>query len=535
MTAYVTAAQLRALLDGTDELAVLDVRSPQARTTGHLALSSGVPLHDLEQRIGTAVPRLATPIVLASDPDLDERAARLLTAIGYRDVSVLLDGLAGWTAAGGRLYTGTHNRSKTLGEWIEKRFGTATIDAATVAQWRDAGEDFVILDSRPHSEYLHHHIPGGYDTGGGAELAYRGLAVVDRPTTKIVVNCAGRTRGIVGAQSVINTGIANPVYSLHNGTPAWGWAGERIEHGAGDRAPAPAVIPAERLAWAQRTLDDAGVTVLDADRLPELTSDTAQTTYLIDVRTPEEHAAATYPGARNVQGGQLVQATDEHLAVRRARIVLVDDADLVRAASTVQWLRYLHDGPLAVVVTDPRRTSAPTTSGVPVPDVPLITPADLADELDSVLVFDLRSSAAYEAGHLPGSVHARREHLPHTATTADSLVLVGESPQSGPTGAADLQAAAVGYLPHFAARDLADQGYRVRVLAGSPGDVGVPLTTDDPRHTGEIADRTGPPPFGPARDAWYREYFDWEYALVPNSADDPDFDFDAYLDPAAQP
>ena len=154
-------------------------------------------------------------------------------------------------------------RSKTLGEWIEAEFGTRTVNSATVEAWRAAGEDVVVLDSRPHGEYVHHHIPGGFDTGGGAELAFRGLQTVSGPDTKIVVNCAGRTRGIVGAQSLVNTGIVNPVYSLHNGTPAWGWAGLEIDARRGPAARGGERRRAERVPddlakWAQQVLDSAG-------------------------------------------------------------------------------------------------------------------------------------------------------------------------------------------------------------------------------------------------------------------------------------
>jgi hypothetical protein len=33
------------------------------------------------------------------------------------------------------------------------------------------------------------------------------------------VNCAGRTRSIIGTQSLINAGVPNPVTALRNGIP----------------------------------------------------------------------------------------------------------------------------------------------------------------------------------------------------------------------------------------------------------------------------------------------------------------------------
>ena len=68
----------------------------------------------------------------------------------------------------------------------------------------DRGENMVILDSRPWSEYHQMNIPTGVDCPG-AELAYRVHDLAPDPETTVVVNCAGRTRSIIGAQSLIKT------------------------------------------------------------------------------------------------------------------------------------------------------------------------------------------------------------------------------------------------------------------------------------------------------------------------------------------
>ena len=58
------------------------------------------------------------------------------------------------------------------------------------------------------------------------------------------------------------------------------------------------------------------------------------------MRTPEEFAAGAVPGFVHAPGGQLVQATDQWIGTRGARVVLVDDEE-VRAPMTAQWLRQL--------------------------------------------------------------------------------------------------------------------------------------------------------------------------------------------------
>ncbi|MCH1868520.1 rhodanese-like domain-containing protein [Nocardioides sp. CFH 31398] len=519
-----TPAALRSLLTGPDshgrELAVLDVRSPLARSRGHLARSSGVPLHGLEERVTALVPRRSTPVVLASDPDLDAWAARVLAGLGYDDVSLLDGGAAGWAAAGERLHTGSGVRPKTLGEQVERDLGTPTVDAATVEGWRAAGEDVVVLDARPHAEYVHHHVPGGLDTGGGAELALRALpALAALPaTTRVVVNCAGRTRGIVGAQTLRELGVVQPVHSLHHGLPAWGWAGLDVESGAREALPAPGDVPDDVRARARAALGALGVPVVD---LP-VAEEGGRTTYLVDVRSPAEHAAGVVAGARGIQGGQLVQATDDHLAVLGARVVLVDSDDLVRAATTARWLRPLHDGPLAVAVHDPGLVGPSPAPPAP-PAVPVLPPGTVPDGDD--LVLDLRTSAHYREGHLPGAVLSRRDDLPALTTGVDGrVVLVGGGGLPAPEGH-DLQAPPRHPVEAaWAAAELRGAGVDAVVLSWSPD---LPATTDDERVAGgEVVDHVGPPDFGPARDAWYRDYFAWEHALLDLTAGDPDFAFD---------
>ena len=59
------------------------------------------------------------------------------------------------------------------------------------------------------------------------------------PDTLVVVNCAGRTRSIIGCQSLSNAGIPNRVVALKDGTMGWDLAGFECERGATRVAPAP--------------------------------------------------------------------------------------------------------------------------------------------------------------------------------------------------------------------------------------------------------------------------------------------------------
>ena len=165
-----------------------------------------------------------------------------------------------------------------------------------------------------------------------------------------MVNCAGRTRSIIGAQSLINAGVPNKVVALRNGTMGWTLAGLACESGKARRAPG---VSSDGLAWAKsaaaRVADRFGITRIDRGTLERWRADGERTLYLLDVRDPGEYEAGHIAGAVSAPGGQLVQATDQYVGTLGARIVLVDDAE-VRAVMTASWLRQMGWGDVFVLV-----------------------------------------------------------------------------------------------------------------------------------------------------------------------------------------
>ncbi|HEY4471833.1 MAG TPA: rhodanese-like domain-containing protein, partial [Stellaceae bacterium] len=155
-----------------------------------------------------------------------------------------------------------------------------------------------------------------------------------------VVNCGGRTRSIIGAQSLIDAGVPNRVVSLKDGTMAWHLAGLGVVAGAAGRAPD---VSAEGVAAARQRAEAVarryGVPVIDRAKLAEWQrAADRRALYIIDVRDPAEYRSGHLPGSVMAPGGQLVQETDSWLGVWGARVVLVDDTG-VRARMTASWLR----------------------------------------------------------------------------------------------------------------------------------------------------------------------------------------------------
>src|SRR4051812_31119696 len=339
--ARVGAAALRAMLLDEEELALIDVREERIFSESHLLFARCVPLSRLELRMVRLVPRRATRIVLVDDGDgLAERAATVLAAAGYTNLHILDGGNPAWKAAGYELFSGVNVPSKAFGEFIEHESGTPSISAQELSALMQARTDMVVLDSRPFDEFSRVSIPTGVNVPG-AELVLRVHDMAPKSGTLVVVNCAGRTRSIIGAQSLINAGVPNKVVALRNGTMGWSLAGFKPDSGQSRRAPA---VSHGALAWAKSAATSVAARLdirsIDEAALARLRADEGRTTYLFDVRDPDEYAAGHVAGALSAPGGQLVQAIDQYAGTLHARMVLVDDKE-VRAVMTASWLKQM--------------------------------------------------------------------------------------------------------------------------------------------------------------------------------------------------
>ena len=334
----ISSATVRQALLARQEIALIDVREEHAFAQAHPLFAVQLSPSRLEIDAPWRLPRRDALIAVYDDGGCQaEPAAQRLLAMGYSATHLLDGGLAGWRDAGGELFRDVNVPSKAFGELVEHKRHTPSLPAEEVKALLDAGANMVVLDARRFDEYRTMSIPGGTSVPG-AELLLRVRDLAPNPATRVSVNCAGRTRSLIGAQSLINAGIPNPVAALRNGTIGWVLAGLQLEHGQARRfGPASQHGHAAARSAAQDLAERAGALRIDADGLAAWAADKQRTLYCWDVRTPDEYQTGHLSGFGNAPGGQLVQETDVFAAVRGARIVLADD-DGVRAPMTAHWL-----------------------------------------------------------------------------------------------------------------------------------------------------------------------------------------------------
>lgn len=441
----VDAATLKEWLHDGGEIALFDVREHGRYGESHLFYGICVPYSRLEPEALRLAPRKSVRVVVY-DEDGDfvaPRAAQRLAALGYSDVHVLEGGTRAWKDEGFALFAGVNLPSKTFGELVEETYRTPRVSATELAAMLERKDDVVVLDGRPLPEFRKMNIPTATCCPNG-ELALRVRQLVPDERTRIVINCAGRTRSIIGAQTLINLGLRNPVFALQNGTQGWFLADLPLEHGNTRHYGEPAEHDEMRQA-ALALADRFDVAVVSAETVRSWAADCERSLFLCDVRTPEEFAVGTLPGARHAPGGQLLQACDQFVGVRNARIVLFD-SDGIRALTIASWLRQMGheacvlDGGLSSGLALP---GFEETFSAPSPGIAAAT-LDRQLAAGEVVVIDVRPSMQFRQSHIPGSRWSIRPRLAAAvAGERRAVVLVADDPAVAACAALELQSLGV--------------------------------------------------------------------------------------------
>jgi len=468
-----TPAELQKRIEAGTPMALIDVREQGEYNAAHIPGASSVPRRLIEYTLSRLVPTPHIPVVLYDDDGRRAMlAAETVSAMGYGFLDVLTGGINRWASEGFPTEWGMNVPSKDFGEKIEVEHHVPSISAMELKEQLDRGDDVVILDTRTPEEFQRGCIPSGRSVPG-AELPFRIADIVaERPDARVVVNCAGRTRSIIGTRTLQRMGLQN-VVGLRNGTSGWSLAGLALERDA-DRVSQPEVSAegqARAEEFARRVAREDGVRALSNEALRDMMAKTDRVRYFIDVRSREEFEAGHIPGFVWVPGGQAVQRVDDTVAVRSAHVVFCDDG-VTRSFVTASWYRQM--GFRRVYAVDGGTTAwlaagqdletgwaEPRPFGLDEAErmVPSIDPISLGNALatnpDLGIIF-VDTSRGFAAGHIPGSQWVSRSWLElNVADVAPDL--------DAPVLVSDVN----GQNALLAALNMARIGYRrVGVLAG---------------------------------------------------------------------
>lgn len=431
MAKSITVDELFALRRSGEPHALIDVREKGDFVQEHIFRAVPIPRGLLEVRMPSRVPDRRIPVIVYdAGGDRAKASAITLENIGFQDVRVLDGGLAAWKDAGHRTDYGTNVPGKDYGEKVAVRHNTPHLTPDQVVERQKSGEQVVVLDSRTREEYERSHVPGAYLAPGG-ELPVRIHSILSDPDQRdatLVVNCAGRTRSILGADVLQRMDLPNPIYALENGTMAWSMAGYELESGPGRELPRPEDPETRRQveAFARRVAEEDGVPAISVDEFIQLRA-SRPLHYLVDVRLPDEFVAARIPGSLSLPAGQFALAADEILAVNQAEIILYSESDIRSriAGSLAKRLGYPNVRYLQRGLNAWRSRGMLVESGelapTPVPglteaeaETQSIEPTTLLEQINSgsePTIIDVKGSGDYALAHIAGSVWIPRGDL----------------------------------------------------------------------------------------------------------------------------
>lgn len=530
----ITPQQAKERFLSGQEYAVLDVREQKEFSRNHILVSSCAPLSRIELMVHDLVPCKNCYVILVDSGTPEDtraqRAQKCLEVMGYACTVVLHGGMQGWRESGMVEFDGVGALSKGFGEYVELNFHTTRLEPLEVKALMESGEKFVVLDVRPREEYHNMNIPGSLNVPG-CEITNRIADLVPDPETTIIINCAGRTRSIIGTQTLLNAGVPNRIAALKGGTMNWQLAGLSLEYATNRATSSPSaeglLMARERSAAVAKKCD---VRFIDGGTLSQWQGEAARKTlYVFDVRQPEEFIMGHLPGSRNAPGGQLVQATDEYAAVRNARYVFVDDTE-VRAVMTAHWLNqmglpevYVLKGGLAGSGLSAKGLKHGQASpGLPEePEVARITCVELSGLSGDAFIINVGASTRHRQGHIPGAAWVPRcylERAQKACSAPEFVVLTADTPLHAAITTKD----AVALWPSAQVYCLAG-GTEAWTAAGLPMEEGMPWALAE-----EI-------------DVWYKpytdinakpeamqSYFEWEFGLVENIEKDGVVKFKIY-------
>ena len=532
---FISAQEAKALFGTKGECAVLDVREQEEFSRSHMLLASCAPLSRLEMLVLDLLPRKSVPVILVDSGEETvtpraERAFAVLMGLGYTDPRVLRGGMKSWLEAGYVEFTGVGALSKGFGEYVEEEQHTSRLEPKEIKAIMDSGKSFVVVDVRPREEFNNMNIPGGVNAPG-CEVTYRIHDLAPDPETTIIINCAGRTRSIIGTQTLRNAGLPNRVVALKGGTMNWQLAGYTLEYGTSRRTSPPSAASLDKARErAENVRKKYGIRSVDAATLRQWQAEAREKTlYIFDVRQPEEFAAGHIPGSRSAQGGQLVQATDEYAAVRNARFVLADDTE-VRAIMTAHWLQQMGLPEVYVLgggiggsgLGAAGLEYGPVPPAMPLlPEEALVAAPELAQKLagaDAPLCINVGASNVHKKGHIPGAVWVTRGYLEKAANaypSAREIVISADSEAHARLSARD-----AGALWPGASIAVLAGGNAAWKVAGLPMEEGMPtaLCAEDDIWYKPYTDIN-------AKPEAMQGYFDWEFGLVERIKEDGDVDF----------
>ena len=391
-----------ALYDAGTSFSLIDSRERRDYVAGHWFGSNNIPLSLFSTRLGYLFQEPDFPIHFLDWQDkASAEAVRQLKAIGFSNITIHNTQKPAMMGRG--FVKGEYVWSKAFGEVVAHEIDLPEV---TPEQYLTDYQDAQLFDVRPTAEYQDFTLPKSQSLPNSLLLA--NVQALKDTGKMSLLHCAGRTRSIICAFTLMALGFDGPFAVFRGGTQAWQLDGYEREHDA------------NRLFAADHEASDVvanflrrwqiPATQIKADGLGAFVAD-HKTELLFDVSDDGATGQPLAHGVIKISGTNLIQQTDRSIARYHVPVVLFDQGSGSRAAFAAFWLRcmgfsvtmaYL-DAPIAAFQT----ITNTVTNNIASNDASSVTPfaATQLDiwQKDKIALYDFRPSKAFISGHIANS------------------------------------------------------------------------------------------------------------------------------------
>lgn len=308
--------------------ALIDVRERKEYVEGHWFGSVNIPLSELWRQLSNMIPWKGFPIyVLAFD---DIKFDQIFKNQGYTNVHILQCSEPKREVTG--FVRGEYSWSKAFGEIL-----------CHCSDFRELGPEqlahdhrqFNLYDVRPFAEYCEFTLPGSQNLPNSNILG--SLKFLQRSKKPAVLHCAGRTRSILGACTLIAAGYAADFYVFRGGTQAWQLSGRERIYGASNIVSNEQQGQSEIISLIERWEIEISCVHNKNDLTERINSNPA---LYFDVSNDDVQRDLSSI-IKIVSGTNLVQQTDTSIACYHTPVVLIDNGTCSRAAFAAFWLKMM--------------------------------------------------------------------------------------------------------------------------------------------------------------------------------------------------
>ena len=285
-------------------------------------------------------------------------------------------------------------------------------DTITHRELQELTRDHALIDVRDLGEYEEAHL-GGASPLPRPRIEGELAALVPDTSACLVLYGEDDVRAALAAQTARALGYSD-VRVLEGGIAAWQAAGGPVHSGTN--------VPSK--VFGENLLHEDDVPEVTVQELARELGDEASAPLVLDVRTAAEFLRGCIPGALNLPGGDLVRAARELKATGRPIVTHCAGRtrSLVAAATLrklgIENVRALRNGTMGWLLEGKQVEVPPTLRAFQWCDVPAgetpfeskgITATALHERMSrerrDFYLFDVRGTAEYKAGHLPGAKH----------------------------------------------------------------------------------------------------------------------------------